>query len=162
MWSVGCVFYELLNMSTEKMFGGKPLFNGSNCDEIKQQIFDTLGDPSNSQRDIDVINRLFDKDTAFKQCYDKLFNLQLGMDLLAQLLRYDAKGRINAMDALKHSFFVSDKYAVTGYIRKLQIEFQIYIPFSLIEIISGYYLYIDDQYEPLRHIYTKHKTQIDS
>ena len=179
IWSIGCIFFELLNISplTHKV---GPLFYRMLPENPETVIFEILGYPSNTfspqfcliikdiniikgkqidekQRKIDIKDRLFKKKLYFKDNYKNVFGTSFAMDLLVQFLRYDGNKRITAKDAMNDLFFVSDKFVVYGFIRKIQFEFNIYVPLSIMEVVISYYLYIADQYQVLREAYKKYK-----
>ncbi|KAL0476719.1 CDKG-2 [Acrasis kona] len=112
MWSVGCVFAELLLK--------KPLFQGNGeLDQIKQ-IFDVLGLPSESRwegfQELPNVKKFHftgsktnNLHKRFTQQIGMTNNLpilsKLGLDLLERMLEFDPKLRITADEALKHPYF---------------------------------------------------------
>ncbi|OII71431.1 mitogen-activated protein kinase 2 [Cryptosporidium ubiquitum] len=135
MWSVGCIFAELLNMLKENVAyysDRSPLFPGSSCFPLspdnKQQsedyrfkirgnrdqlnmIFNVLGSPSDD--DIEVL----EKDDAKR--YIRIFSKRSGIDLqtrfpgasvqsidlLKKMLVFNPNKRITVDEALSHSLF---------------------------------------------------------
>uniref|UniRef100_A0A7S1KV17 Cyclin-dependent kinase 8 n=1 Tax=Percolomonas cosmopolitus TaxID=63605 RepID=A0A7S1KV17_9EUKA len=111
MWSVGCIFNELL--MTKAMFRGEELKGESNPFQYKQleKIFSIMGTPT------------LEDWSTMKDCphYDKLrdwrkYDYRLpevtripdnsrAFDLLRRLLIYDPDKRITAEEALKHDYF---------------------------------------------------------
>ncbi|KAG1685942.1 Cyclin-dependent kinase 16 [Nymphon striatum] len=104
MWGVGCIFFE--------MASGRPLFPGSTVEDQLHLIFKSLGTPN--ELTWCNINKN-DEFLSYKFPYYKreaLITLAPrldadGHDLLLKLLRYDAKQRICAIDALRHPYFDS-------------------------------------------------------
>lgn len=104
MWGVGCIFYE--------MACGRPLFPGSTVEDELHLIFKTLGTPTedslpNISHNQDFLSYSFPHYQA-----EALLTIAPrldsdGLDLLAKFLKYNAKIRVSAADALKHSFFNS-------------------------------------------------------
>ena len=101
MWSVGCIFAELVNR--------KPLFPGdSEIDELFR-IFRVLGTPSEEQWP--GVSQLPDFKPTFPQWKSKpLADVARGLDangldLLRQMLVYEPSRRISAKMALQHPYF---------------------------------------------------------
>ncbi|KAH0567199.1 hypothetical protein KQX54_007572 [Cotesia glomerata] len=104
MWSVGCIFAELIRM--EALFPGK-----SEIDQI-QKIFKELGSPNDriwpGYSNLPLVSKI-----PFAQSYPvnnlhQRFRLKLsdnGMELLCKMLTYDPAQRITAEDALQHPYF---------------------------------------------------------
>jgi serine/threonine protein kinase len=89
MWSVGCIFAELVK--------GNPLFSGEIEIDIVNMIYKLLGTPMGvsgfptySGKNLSEIFPVLDND---------------GIDLISKMLVYDAKLRISASQALEHRFF---------------------------------------------------------
>ena len=102
MWSVGCIFAELLT--------GKPLFPGTSEIDQLDKIFNVLGMPT--ERIWPTFRELphAAKVVPVKQSYnlmDKMLPMlsPTGIDLVNRLLAYDPGRRIRAAEALKHPFF---------------------------------------------------------
>ncbi|KAI9347285.1 kinase-like domain-containing protein [Obelidium mucronatum] len=102
MWSVGCIFAELVNK--------EPLLPGQGEIDQLSKIFKLLGTPSEKiwPGFMDLPNA---KSFTFK--HQPFNNLKLrfpsltanGIDLMEKLLTYDPKQRITAAEALKHPYF---------------------------------------------------------
>jgi len=106
VWSVGCVFAELLTM--------KPLFPGkSEIDQINK-IFKELGTPNDkiwpgppAYSELPQVKKMNIAQHPYNNLR-KRFGANLtdvGFDLLNSLLTYDPSKRITAEDALKHGYF---------------------------------------------------------
>ncbi|KAI8642109.1 kinase-like domain-containing protein [Parasitella parasitica] len=103
MWSLGCIFAELL--------GSKPLFKGRDFVDQLNQILYILGTP-----DDDTLNRIGSEraQTYIKglERFGKIPLSQLypnatetALDLLEKLLAFDPMSRIQVEDALEHPYF---------------------------------------------------------
>ncbi|XP_074102100.1 cyclin dependent kinase 11B pitslre isoform X2 [Cotesia typhae] len=104
MWSVGCIFAELIRM--EALFPGK-----SEIDQL-QKIFKELGTPSDriwpGYSKLPVVSKI-----PFAQSYPvnnlkQRFSLKLsdnGIELLNKMLTYDPAQRMTAEDTLQHPYF---------------------------------------------------------
>ncbi|KAJ3091094.1 Mitogen-activated protein kinase [Quaeritorhiza haematococci] len=102
MWSVGCIFAELL--------GGKPLFKGRDYVDQLNQILSILGTPDDetlsrigserAQLYIRSLPRM--QKIPFSQLYPKANALAL--DLLEKLLKFDPAARITVEEALAHPY----------------------------------------------------------
>ncbi|KAI8981059.1 kinase-like domain-containing protein [Pilobolus umbonatus] len=101
MWSVGCIFAELL--------GGKPLFRGTGQIDQIHQILHVLGTPS--EMSLQNVN----EDTSeYIRSLGHLPGIQfadlyptatpLALDLLSKLLTFDPIVRITAEEVLKHPY----------------------------------------------------------
>jgi cell division cycle 2-like len=111
MWSIGCLFYELLTY--------RRLFAGKNELDMMQRIMHVLGAPPDdvwrdcyaelpgiSQRVLDMRSR-FPKRSSLTRI-PELAEMKLSdncIDLLQCLLDWDPRRRIDAATALKHPFF---------------------------------------------------------
>ena len=112
IWSVGCIFAELSRR--------KVLFRGDS--EIGQlyEIFQVLGTPTANLWQ--GVSSLPDFKECFPrwqvQCLDKFVpSLDAnGIDLLAKMLKYDARDRISAKAALAHPYFdeIRDTISIQG------------------------------------------------
>merc|ERR1712013_205482 len=108
IWSVGCIFAELLN-------NNKPLFAGSS--EITQlfTMFKKLGTPNFEDADewptVDRDCKDFEarypkwKGHSVYELLPRADFNERAQDLLTQMLRMDPKRRITAKEALQHSWF---------------------------------------------------------
>ncbi|XP_076468889.1 cyclin-dependent kinase 17-like [Babylonia areolata] len=104
MWGVGCIFYE--------MACGRPLFPGSTVEDELHLIFKTLGTPTDDTLPSISRNKDFLSFNFPRYAGESLLTIAPrldsdGLDLLAKFLKYNAKIRVAAADALKHSFFNS-------------------------------------------------------
>lgn len=109
VWSAGCVAAELIL--------GKPLFLGANATEQLIEIVKVLGSPT--EEDIGSMNpnypdfylpklRKFPLETIFRKR-----TTPDAINLISQMLVYNPKARITAVDALAHPYFdeLRDPYA---------------------------------------------------
>mmetsp|Transcript_575 Transcript_575/g.1143 ORF Transcript_575/g.1143 Transcript_575/m.1143 type:complete len:427 (-) Transcript_575:289-1569(-) len=104
MWSVGCIFAEILSK-------GKPLFPGNNVDEQFALILEVTGRPSDNAvaqlRHSDARNFLESLPQGPRRPLREIFrdSPPLAVDLLQQLLEFDPDRRISAAEALRHEYF---------------------------------------------------------
>nr|XP_046252281.1 cyclin-dependent kinase 17-like isoform X1 [Scatophagus argus] len=104
MWGVGCIFYEMIT--------GRPLFPGSTVEDELHLIFRILGTPTEETWPGITTCEEF-KTYSFPQYQaEPLVNHAPridndGHDLLSVLLQFEAKKRVSAEDALRHSYFRS-------------------------------------------------------
>ncbi|XP_008217163.1 cyclin-dependent kinase 11B isoform X2 [Nasonia vitripennis] len=103
MWSVGCIFAELLRM--EALFPGK-----SEIDYLNR-VFKELGTPSDriwpGYSKLPLVKKIPFAHYPVNNIRQR-FSLSLsdaGIELLAKFLTYDPAQRITADDALKHTYF---------------------------------------------------------
>ena len=102
MWSVGCIFAELLL--------NEPLFQAKGEIEMISMIFKLLGPPT-SQTWPDFPNLPLAKTITLpspqaSQLRQKFpYVTSAGLDLLSRLLAYDPETRISAEEALTHPYF---------------------------------------------------------
>eukprot|EP01083_Nonionella_stella_P181150 647945_1 len=132
MWSIGCIFAELLQMQKENcptVWKRGPLFPGDSCfplspkrskkknaiyqshfDQIRV-IFEILGSPT--KEEIASLNdeqaRAYLEDLPKQEAQDlsDMFpgTNQDGIKFLTQLLKFDVKKRLNVKQALEHPYF---------------------------------------------------------
>ena len=105
MWSVGCIFGELL--------GGKPMFPGTSTLSQINKVLEVTGKPN--KEDIHSIHSelaqtmletiVVNKVKSLKNLYPKATPIEL--DLLSKLLQFNPNKRINVIQALEHPY-VSD------------------------------------------------------
>lgn len=102
MWSVGCIFAELLLK--------EPLFQAKNEIELLSMIFKLLGPPtSSSWHDYSTlplaktITLPSPQPHQFRQRFHHMTTA--GIDLLVSLLTYDPEQRISAEEAVHHPYF---------------------------------------------------------
>ncbi|XP_020293847.1 cyclin-dependent kinase 11B isoform X1 [Pseudomyrmex gracilis] len=103
MWSVGCIFAELLRM--------EPLFPGKSIIDQLQKIFKELGTPSEriwpGYSKLPVVPKIPFSHYPVNNLRQR-FSLSLsdlGIELLNKFLTYDPAQRTSAEDALKHGYF---------------------------------------------------------
>ncbi|RPD63050.1 Pkinase-domain-containing protein [Lentinus tigrinus ALCF2SS1-6] len=102
MWSVGCIFAELLL--------NEPLFQAKGEIEMISMIFKLLGPPTretwpdyHTMPLAKTITLLAPHPPQLRQKFPYI--TAAGLDLLSRLLAYDPDGRITAEEALKHPYF---------------------------------------------------------
>jgi len=102
MWSVGCIFAELLLK--------EPLFQAKAEIELISMIFKLLGPPTNESWPeysslplAKTITPPSPQPHQFRQRFP--FLTVAGIDLLSSLLTYDPERRISAEEALQHPYF---------------------------------------------------------
>ncbi|EKM60944.1 uncharacterized protein PHACADRAFT_85120 [Phanerochaete carnosa HHB-10118-sp] len=107
MWSVGCIFAELLLK--------EPLFQAKNELELISMIFKLLGPPTgttwpeySSLPLAKTMNLPAPYPSQLRQKFPYITTA--GLDLLSQLLTYDPEQRITAEEALKHPYFSESPY----------------------------------------------------
>jgi len=104
IWSVGCIFAEMLS-------AGKPLFPGKNVDEQFSLIVDVTGPPSSDSvaqfRNSSARRYLESLPPGPRKSLEQVFPNAppLALDLLKRLLEFDPDRRISAEEALQHEYF---------------------------------------------------------
>ena len=104
MWSVGCIFAELLLK--------EPLFQAKTEIELISMIFKLLGPPTNDSwpeySSLPLAKTITPPSPQPHQFRQKFPFLTIsGIDLLLSLLTYDPERRISAEEALQHPYFSS-------------------------------------------------------
>ncbi|GLV39462.1 pitslre [Carabus blaptoides fortunei] len=102
MWSVGCIFAELLLMNA--LFPGK-----SEVDQLNR-IFKDLGTPNEKiwpgYNELPAVKKMKFTEFPVSQIRNRFGMLsELGQNLLQRFLTYDPTQRITAEDALQHAYF---------------------------------------------------------
>lgn len=103
LWSVGCIFGELLTM--------KPLFPGKSEIDQLNRIFKDLGTPSEKiwpgYSELPMVKKVTFTEYPYNNLRSRFSNnfTDLGFDLLNRFLTYNPTRRITAEDALSHEFF---------------------------------------------------------
>ena len=107
MWSVGCIFGELLN--GKPMFR-KPMFPGTSTLNQLNKILEITGKPNKedilsiqselTQNMLENINNI--KQKNLKSLFPKATAIEL--DLLGRLLQFNPNKRINVLEALEHPY----------------------------------------------------------
>jgi cell division cycle 2-like protein len=104
MWSVGCIFAELLLK--------EPLFQAKGELELLSMIFKLLGPPTKNSwpeyfdlPNAKTITLPSPQPPAFRSKFPHLSTA--GLDLLMSFLTYDPEQRINGEEALQHPYFTS-------------------------------------------------------
>lgn len=103
MWSVGCIFAELLRM--------EPLFPGKSDIDQLNKIFKELGTPSEriwpGYAKLPIVQKIPFAHYPVNNLRQR-FSLSLsdlGIELLNKFLTYDPRQRVTAEDALNHGYF---------------------------------------------------------
>lgn len=103
MWSVGCIFGELLTM--------KPLFPGKSDIDQLNRIFKDLGTPSEKiwpgYTELPLVKKVTFTEYPYNNLRSRFAHTlsNLGFDLLNKFLTYFPSRRITAEEALRHEFF---------------------------------------------------------
>lgn len=118
MWSVGCIFAELLLK--------EPLFQAKNELELISMIFKLLGPPSSAvwpgylnlplASTITVPPQM----SSLRQKFSHIIT-STGIDLLSSLLTYDPEQRLSAEEALKHPYFSCLFFSFLSFILKFTL-----------------------------------------
>ena len=125
MWSVGCIFGELL--------GGKPMFPGTSTLSQINKVLEIIGKPNKA--DIESIHSeiaktmletiVVSKTKSLRALYPKATPVEL--DLLNKLLQFNPNKRINVIQALEHPYVADfhDQYSDTEIACEGPIKFPI-------------------------------------
>ncbi|XP_058245705.1 cyclin-dependent kinase 16-like isoform X1 [Hemibagrus wyckioides] len=102
MWGVGCIFYEMIT--------GRPLFPGSTVEDELHLIFRILGTPTEESWPGVSTSEEFRNYNFPRYRPEPLVNHAPridsdGDDLIMQLLKFEARQRISAEEALRHPYF---------------------------------------------------------
>lgn len=99
IWSVGCIFAEMVN--------GRPLFPGTNNEDQLNRIFKVLGTPEPTKflTSLPLWRDDFEYYPPVKWKLVAPRLNELGLDLLSQMLTFDASQRISAKNAMLHPYF---------------------------------------------------------
>nr|AAR91747.1 cyclin-dependent serine/threonine protein kinase [Eimeria tenella] len=99
IWSIGCIFAEMVN--------GRPLFPGANNEDQLHRIFKLLGTPSPTEglAGLPQWRNNFKYYPPMKWKYIVPGLSEAGLDLLSQMLTFEASRRISAKTAMQHSYF---------------------------------------------------------
>lgn len=104
MWGVGCIFYE--------MSSGRPLFPGATVEDELHLIFKVLGTPKEADwpgisRSEELINYRFPEYQP-ENLVARAPRLDTdGISLLSGFLKFEARRRVSAKDAMKTPYFAS-------------------------------------------------------
>ena len=100
IWSVGCIFAELLNKKT--------LFNGQTPIDQLEKIFNTLGTPDSEEwPGVNYLPNYMPFKPSPKISFTKAFSgsSKEAIDLLQKMLEFCPSRRISASQALQHEYF---------------------------------------------------------
>ncbi len=129
MWSVGCIFAELLNRDV--------LFKGSNPTDQLKKIINKLGKPDISEvrgsaNGIEFIKQIPKPNVTLSWNYIVPTATPLAVDLLKRILTFNHEKRISAEEALYHPYFASifDPETVISCPSKFDTSYEDFFPQS--------------------------------
>ncbi|CAH1640572.1 unnamed protein product [Spodoptera littoralis] len=139
MWSVGCIFAELVNM--------QPLFRGTSQLNQLKLIFQQLGTPSENvwpgysalPLTSEVIFDQHPPGGLRKEIKPSLLS-DSGLSLLEQFLTYDPSRRITATEALLHPYFDEQPVAIEPamFLSSLELEYvDMYSNYDMDDVYSS-------------------------
>jgi len=105
MWSLGCIFGEML--------GGKPVFPGTSTLNQLEKICEVVGSPSEQQIDAmdspfakTMLDSLQQPDGGVGKGWPSLYPnaSPVALDLLDKLMQFDPNQRMSASEGLKHEY----------------------------------------------------------
>lgn len=102
MWSVGCIFAELLNK--------QPFFNGNTPIDQLTKIFNTLGTPDEEDwPGVNYLPNYMPFEPSPRISFAKAFKTASAdaRDLLQRMLQFSPSRRISAAEALEHPYFTN-------------------------------------------------------
>jgi negative regulator of PHO system len=120
LWSVGCIFGEMLR-------AGEPLFQGGTALQQLNLIMDVLGTPnpkdhpylSSLRHSRNLRSTNIKPKTSLKECFSQTD--LLGFDLLQRMLQMEPSKRITATNALRHKWF-DDLNQIQSYIDQMKLQ----------------------------------------
>lgn len=105
MWSLGCIFGEML--------GGKPVFPGTSTLNQLEKICEVIGKPNEKEREAmksafaaTMLDSLTTQDGSEGKGWHSLYPnaSETAIDLLKRLMQFDPAVRLSAQEGLKHPY----------------------------------------------------------